>query len=59
MDFSGQEGEHIYQAAAVSACLYDYLENSKIKTKIDQGGGMLDNWKMSGRRASVNRVPEK
>ena len=58
-DFSGLEGEHIYQAAAVSACLYDFLENSKIKTKIDQGGGGSDGWKMSGRRSAVNRVPEK
>ena len=59
MDFSGVEGEHIYQAAAVSACLYDYLENSKIKVKIDQGGGSSDGWKLHGRRSAVNRVPEK
>jgi len=52
-DFSGQEGEHIYQAAAVSACLYDYLENSKIKTKIDQGGGIS---RITGRyRAAEHR----
>jgi len=54
-DFSGLEGEHILEAAAVSACLYDFLENSKIKTKISAGKAAGSNWKTAGRQAAIRR----
>ncbi len=59
MDFSGKEEDHVYKAAAVSACLYDYLENSKLKTRVSGDGGQSSNWKSIGRRMAVNRTPEK
>jgi acetyl-CoA carboxylase biotin carboxylase subunit len=59
MDFSGEEAEHVYEAAAVSACLYDFLENSKLKTKVSHDGGRGDNWTLTGRRMAVNRTAEK
>ncbi|MBD3218123.1 MAG: acetyl-CoA carboxylase biotin carboxylase subunit, partial [candidate division Zixibacteria bacterium] len=59
MDFSGKEEDHVYKAAAVSACLYDFLENSKLKTRVSGDGGQSSNWKSIGRRMAVNRTPEK
>jgi acetyl/propionyl-CoA carboxylase alpha subunit len=58
-NFKGEgDAEHILQAAAVSACLYDFLENSKIKTSLTEPTGNQSNWKAYGRKAGVNRVPE-
>jgi acetyl-CoA carboxylase, biotin carboxylase subunit len=59
MNFSVEDDEHILQAAAVSACLYDFLENSKLRTNVSSDEGVGSNWKRSGRRAAVNRTPEK
>jgi acetyl/propionyl-CoA carboxylase alpha subunit len=57
-DFSGLEGEHILEAAAVSACLYDFLENNKIKTKVSPSSAAGNGWQSAGRRAAVKRCPE-
>ncbi len=58
-NFIGEEGEHILEAAAVSACLYDFLENSKIRTGLTKGDGRREsNWKLAGRRSAVNRASE-
>ncbi|MBD3380770.1 MAG: acetyl-CoA carboxylase biotin carboxylase subunit, partial [candidate division Zixibacteria bacterium] len=58
-NFKGEgDADHILQAAAISACLYDFLENSKIKTTLDQPRAGHSNWTRQGRKAGVNRVPE-
>ncbi|MCK4657317.1 MAG: hypothetical protein KAT85_09790, partial [candidate division Zixibacteria bacterium] len=56
-NFSTHGEEHVVRAAAVAACIYDFLDNKRLSTASEKRGE-ASKWKSAGRAGGLRKSQE-